>query len=132
MVAICRGLQLANVALGGTLYQDLPSQFNSKLSHKQTQGKFEPSHCVFVQERTPLFQTVGKNQMVSNSFHHQAIKELAEGLAVMAKTEDGLIEAVYWTRTQYFRAYQWHPERLCDVDLDNQKLFKEFIERASV
>lgn len=130
--AICRGLQLANVALGGTLYQDLPSQFESKLCHKQTQGKFEPSHDVLVKEGTPLFDVVGKSKIASNSFHHQAVKVLADGLAVSAIAEDGLIEAVYHTGEGYFCGVQWHPERLCEIDGDNLELFKNFIKAASV
>ena len=123
--AICRGLQLANVALGGTLYQDLPSQFESSLSHKQSEGKFEQSHVVALTE--PLRSFIGKEKMAANSFHHQAIKKLADGLEVTARTEDGLIEAVCAKGDRYLRGYQWHPERLCGFDKDNLKLFEEFI-----
>ena len=132
ILAICRGMQLANVALGGTLYQDLPSQFESNLSHKQTEGKFEPSHSVFVKEGTPLVRIARKESMAANSFHHQAIKDLADGLAVMGTSEDGLIEAVYWTGEQYFRGYQWHPERLCATDVANENIFAEFITMSSM
>ena len=131
ILAICRGLQLANVALGGTLYQDLPSQFESNLSHNQTAGKFEPSHSILVKEDTPFVRVARKEVMAGNSFHHQAIKDLAEGLAVMATSEDGLIEAVYWTGKQYFRGYQWHPERLAETDVANQNIFSEFMCYAS-
>ena len=128
ILAICRGIQVANVALGGTLYQDLPSQFDGKILHKQMEGKFEPSHSAKVKRGTPLCTLIGKQKMVVNSFHHQAIKRLAEGLEGMAFSEDNLIEAVFWNGGQYLRGFQWHPERLCDFDEDNRKLFKEFIE----
>lgn len=131
ILAICRGLQLVNVALGGTLYQDLPSQFKSKLAHNQMQGKFEASHPVFVKEGTPLVKIAGEEIITANSFHHQAIKELANGLAVMGVAEDGLIEAVYWTGKQYLRGYQWHPERLYAVDVANENVFAEFIAFAT-
>ena len=127
ILAICRGMQLANVALGGTLYQDLPSQFESSLSHKQSEGKFEPSHFVFVKEGTPLVKIARKEIMEANSFHHQAIKDLAEGFAVTCEAEDGLIEGVYWTGDQYFRGYQWHPERLSAKFVSNENVFAEFI-----
>lgn len=126
--AICRGLQLVNVALGGTLYQDLPSQFESAILHRQTQGKFKPSHFVSVETGTPLYSLIGERKMVANSFHHQAIKRLADGLTVMAVAEDGVIEAVCLKGEGYLRGYQWHPERLSCHDENNKKLFVEFIE----
>lgn len=125
--AICRGLQIVNVALGGTLYQDLPLQFGSTVLHKQKEGKFESSHFVNVRKGTPLYALIGKGIMSANSFHHQAIKKLADGLGVMACAEDNLIEAVYGTGEGYLRGYQWHPERLSEFDEDNAKLFEEFI-----
>ena len=65
--------------------------------------------------------------MTSNSFHHQAIKDLAVGLEAMAYAEDGIIEAVYLPSRYYVRGYQWHPERLFDTDTDNKKIFSDFI-----
>ena len=128
IVAICRGIQLVNVALGGTLYQDIPSQTKTTLVHSQAEGRFDPSHSVTILEHTPLAaMTGGKTRMVANSFHHQAIKDLGHGLAVMARADDGIIEAVYMPDKPYVRAYQWHPERLCSFDRDNLCLFLEFI-----
>jgi len=128
IIAICRGIQMVNVALGGTLYQDIPSQIHTALTHSQTEGRFEPSHSVTVVENTPLAaMTGGKTSMVANSFHHQAIKALGRGLAVMAYADDGVIEAVYLPNKPYFRAYQWHPERLQAIDADNLAIFSEFI-----
>ena len=66
--------------------------------------------------------------MVANSFHHQAIKDLGHGLAVMARAEDGIIEAVYMPEKPYVRAYQWHPERLWQIDGDNQRIFTQFVD----
>jgi putative glutamine amidotransferase len=128
MIAICRGIQLINVGLGGTLYQDLPSQTKTALLHSQTEGRFEPSHSVSVLENTPLAaMTGGKTRMLANSFHHQAIKDLGRGLEVMARADDGIIEAVYLPSKPYFRAYQWHPERLWQIDEDNLAIFTEFV-----
>lgn len=128
IVAICRGIQLVNVALGGTLYQDISSQTKTALVHSQVEGRFEPSHRVTVLENTPLAaMTEGKTSMVANSFHHQAIKDLGQGLAVMARADDGIIEAVYMPDKAYVRAYQWHPERLWQIDADNLAIFAEFV-----
>ncbi len=128
IIAICRGIQLVNVALGGTLFQDIPSQFQTDILHKQTQERFEPSHSVQVLESTPLYaMTNGKATMMANSFHHQAIKDLGRGLAVMARAEDGIIEAVFMPEKPYVRAYQWHPERLWQIDANNRAIFTEFV-----
>jgi putative glutamine amidotransferase len=132
IIAICRGIQLVNVGLGGTLYQDIPSQLNTQMVHKQTQERFEPSHSVNVIENTPLCDmTGGKTTMMANSFHHQAIKELGRGLAVMARADDGIIEAVYMPEKKHVRAYQWHPERLWQIDADNLAIFTEFVKACS-
>ena len=133
IIAICRGIQLVNVALGGTLYQDIPSQIHTTLTHSQTEGRFEPSHSVTVVENTPLAaMTGGKGRMVANSFHHQAIKDLGRGLEVMARADDGIIEAVYMPDKPYVRAYQWHPERLQAIDADNLTIFAEFVRACQV
>ena len=123
---ICRGLQIINVAMGGKLYQDIPTEFESELLHKQTEEPNEPSHPIFVEEGTPLYSVVGKKEITGNTFHHQAIKVLADGLAVSARASDGIIEAVFAPDKKYLRAYQWHPERLYCFE-DNRVLFDEFI-----
>lgn len=126
ILAICRGAQLVNVALGGTLYQDIPTEYETDILHVQTEDKLIPSHPILVEKDTPLFHLVGKEIMTGNSFHHQAIKTLADGLKVMAKSHDGMIEGVYAPDKKYLRAYQWHPERLYSFD-DNKILFDDFI-----
>ena len=86
-----------------------------------------PSHDVKVVEDTPLHALIGSERMKANSFHHQAIKQLGKGLAVMAVAEDGIIEAVYATGASYLRAYQWHPERLYDTHWQHRLVFDDFI-----
>lgn len=127
ILAICRGAQLVNVALGGTLYQDIPSEIDTQISHRQSEPKFSPSHEVQVIANTPLYEIVGKDRIKGNSFHHQAIKTLGDGLEIMAVADDGIIEAVYSKGKQYLRAYQWHPERLCESDKHNRLIFDDFI-----
>lgn len=127
ILAICRGAQLVNVYLGGTLYQDIPSEIPSEISHRQSEPKFSPSHEVKILEGTPLAHLVDRERMRANSFHHQAIKALGARLAVMAVADDGVIEAVTLVGERYLRAYQWHPERLFDSDEDNRRIFSDFL-----
>jgi len=127
ILGICRGAQIINVALGGTLYQDIPTQLQTDISHRQTEPRFSFSHDVKVLPGTPLHNLVGKDRIRANSFHHQAVKDLGQGLSVMALADDGVIEAMYLEGTQYLRAYQWHPERLFDVSDENRAIFDDFI-----
>ena len=127
VLGICRGAQLVNVALGGSLYQDLPSELGGKVAHVQTEPKNDFSHSVSVVEGTPLSLMTGAERIRVNSFHHQAIKRLGEGLAPMAYSDDKVTEAAYSTEARYLRAYQWHPERLIGIDEISRNIFKDFV-----
>ena len=127
IIAICRGAQLVNVALGGTLYQDIPSEVDTKIAHRQIESKFSPSHDVRIIADTPLYEMVQEERIKANSFHHQAIKALGKGLEIMAVADDGIVEAAYLPTSRYLRAYQWHPERLFDTDLYSRMIFEDFI-----
>jgi putative glutamine amidotransferase len=128
ILAICRGMQVINVFLGGTLYQDIDTEYETSLAHRQPLPNTEPWHDILVFEKSKLAALVGKSRMVGNSFHHQAIKVLAKGLTCTAKAEDGIIEAYTGDDYPYLAAYQWHPERLYLSDADNFSLFIEFID----
>jgi putative glutamine amidotransferase len=128
ILAVCRGAQLVNIVLGGTLYQDIPSEITTDVVHRQTEPKFSFSHEINIVENTPFAALVPKGRIKANSFHHQAIKKLGKGLAVMATCDDGIIEAVYLESERYVRAYQWHPERLFDICDYNKAIFKDFVE----
>lgn len=132
ILAICRGAQLINVALGGTLYQDIPSEVDTKIAHKQSEHKFSPSHDVKIIVDTPLYGMMQTEQIKANSFHHQAIKRLGKGPEIMAVAEDGIVEAVYLPKSQYVRAYQWHPERLFETDMHNRMIFEDFIRACQI
>ena len=110
VLAICRGLQLLNVALGGTLYQDLPSQHPSPLTHHQPPPYDRPVHEVSIMPATPLHALLGMRQLAVNSYHHQGIRTLAPPLRVMARAADGLIEAVWLADRPFVWGVQWHPE----------------------
>ena len=127
VMGICRGAQVVNVALGGALYQDIPSQLGEAFPHKQAEARLEHSHYVNVLGDTPLAKLLGEGRVRINSFHHQAIKRLGDGLAVMALADDGVVEAAYGTGEQYIRLYQWHPERLTHSDECERELFTDFI-----
>ena len=127
ILGICRGIQLINVAMGGTLYQDLHLQYPSDIIHRQSPPYDIPSHTVTIEERCPLFNCLGINSADVNSSHHQAIKNLAPGLKAMAYSADGIIEAVYSPDRTFLWAVQWHPERLYNKDENNKKIFNAFV-----
>ena len=127
ILGICRGIQMINIALGGTLYQDIPSQYKTDIPHSQTNGLHAYSHSVQIVKDTPLHALTESDKIPANSFHHQAIKDLGRGLVPMAYAPDGIIEAVYSQELPYLRGYQWHPERLFDADEHHKKIFSDFI-----
>ena len=106
ILGICRGAQVVNVALGGTLYQDIPSQLGEDFPHRQTVGRYDCAHSVRIFPNTPFAELTGAEGVMVNSFHHQAVKKVCEGLAVMAVADDGIVEALYGTGSQYIRLYQ--------------------------
>lgn len=128
ILCICRGIQAVNVILGGTLYQDLPTQHPSEIAHRQPEPFDMPSHSVTVLPDTPLADLVGSGELMVNSIHHQAIKTLAPPLKVMAKSPDGVIEAAWLPGYPYLRAYQWHPEYLHKKDASSRALFHDFLQ----
>ena len=128
MLAICRGIQIMNVAFGGTLYQDVSLHGPGTMRHSQREimpGGI--SHKVIIEEGSILQRLYG-NELWTNSYHHQAIKDLGEGLRVTARAEDGIIEAVEAVDHPYMHAVQWHPESFF-VRKDNYMLpiFEDFI-----
>ena len=111
VLAICRGIQLVNVALGGTLWQDLPTQRPSEIAHNQRDDRGTRTHRILVKPGTRTAAALGVLSFPANSFHHQGIKDLAPGLNVSAHAEDGLIEAVeFGPERSWLVAIQWHPE----------------------
>ena len=127
ILGICRGAQLVNVALGGTLYQDIPSEIPSGILHRQREAVNEPSHSVNILKDCGVTLFEDRERIAANSFHHQAVKRLGEGLRVFATANDGVIEGFYMPGEQYFYAYQWHPERLWETDEFNRRIFESFI-----
>lgn len=128
VLGICRGIQLINAAMGGTLYQDLPSQYASETDHHQSPPYDIPAHHVRVLENTPLRELLGKSSLEVNSYHHQAVREIAGELQPMAVSEDGLIEALYHPGHRFLWALQWHPEFSFRSDENSRQIFRKFVE----
>ena len=127
VLGICRGIQFINAALGGTLYQDLPSQHPSDTVHRQPPPYERPVHNVAVRADTPLHRCLGVSALPVNSLHHQAVKDLAPGLEPMAAAPDGVIEALYRPDSRFLWAVQWHPEFSFRAEEASRKIFRAFV-----
>jgi putative glutamine amidotransferase len=126
-LGICRGIQLFNVLLGGTLYQDIPAQFTeSTLSHQPPPPYNRVAHQVRIESGSPLHEVLGVASLGVNSCHHQGIAKLAPELIPMARAEDGLIEGVCMKDQPFVWAVQWHPEMALGEE-NSQKLFRAFV-----
>ena len=128
-LAICRGIQLANVGLGGTLVQDLPSERPSSIDHDQSVKRASRVHDVSVDEGSKLARALGASGTIPvNSSHHQALDRVAPGLRVTARSPDGVIEGVEWTADDWWMlGVQWHPEELTrDGKPWDKRLFEAF------
>lgn len=130
LLGICRGIQCINVVMGGTLYQDLPSEHSSDTEHHQIPPYDVPVHSVKIIGDSPLYKLLKKETLMVNSYHHQAILTLAPKVSAMAVSEDGLIEAVCVPKKRFIWGIQWHPELSCLVDENSRKIFSEFIMQA--
>ena len=125
ILGICRGLQFINAFLGGTLWQDLPSQHPSDIIHRQGKPYGVPTHKVSLSG--DLQMLLGKDILEVNTLHHQAIKDLGKDLVPMAESPDGLIEAVKKVDKHFVCAVQWHPEYMFKTDADSLKVFSWFV-----
>ena len=133
VLGICRGIQLLNIGLGGTIWQDIPSQVTREfpIAHKQPFHYVSFSHRVAITPGTRLHTICQADSIGVNSSHHQAIKALANGLVATGKTSDGLIEAVEMPDYPFFVGVQWHPEYLWPEDAAAERLFTFFVTACS-
>ncbi|WP_427050703.1 gamma-glutamyl-gamma-aminobutyrate hydrolase family protein [Paenibacillus sp. TC-CSREp1] len=127
---ICRGLQLFNAVLGGTLYQDIPTAFDAeqKITHQQKPPYSNLVHSVHIEKHNLLHDILQTDQIRVNSYHHQGIKTLSNQLVAAAIAEDGLIESVVMPGCSFVLAVQWHPEYSYAVDGYSQQLFTAFVD----
>lgn len=128
ILGICRGMQVLNVAAGGTLYQDIPSQVPGALKHSQKGPRWAASHAVELDGESRLAKTLGATELRINSYHHQAVKDVAPGFRAVANAPDGVIEAIESTQHRYAVGVQWHPELMVERDPMYKALFVDFIE----
>lgn len=131
ILGICRGLQLINAVLGGTLYQDLPNQLISDLNHHQSPPYDKPSHDVNIISGSPLEKLFKAGRISVNSYHHQGICNVSPEAAVMARADDGLAEAVCIPEKRFVWAVQWHPEFSYKSDKHSMALFSELVKHCA-
>lgn len=129
ILGICRGIQLINAALGGTVYQDLPSEGFSPHFLSPCE-RTQPSHKITVKPDTMLASIIGEGEHGVNSYHHQAVKELSPHASACAESEDGVTEAIEIRALRFVLAVQWHPEMMTDSD-EQQAIFRAFVNAAS-
>jgi putative glutamine amidotransferase len=127
-LAICRGVQVLNVALGGSLVQDIPSEVTTTIQHDAESARGERVHPVEISQGSRLASIVSASRIATNSFHHQSVEKLAPGLATIARSPDGVVEGVECTdRAWWAVGVQWHPEELTRTPEDwDRKLFEAF------
>jgi putative glutamine amidotransferase len=115
-LAICRGIQVLNVALGGTLVQDIPSQCPTALPHAPGEGRSTRVHEIAVDAGSRLAEVLEAERVTVNSAHHQSIARVADGLRITARAPDGIIEGVEWGADGWWAlGVQWHPEELIET-----------------
>lgn len=127
VLGICRGHQLLNALLGGTLYQDLPSQHPSAVEHHQQPPYDAPIHTVSILPGTPLRELLERDTLPVNSYHHQAVKARSPQLKPMAVADDGLVEAAYLPGRRFVWSVQWHPEFAFHSDAASAAILSAFV-----
>jgi len=130
LLAICRGHQVLNVALGGTLIADIPTQLPSAIEHRRSDAKDQIVHDVTVAPGSLLALVTSKKQLGTNSSHHQAAGKVAPLLRVTASSKDGVIEALEPVEpglSPFLLGVQFHPERLCDKHQEHLQIFRSFV-----
>jgi len=128
ILGICGGEQLLNVILGGTLIQHIPDSVPNCLVHEQPHPKDEPSHSVTVKEQSLLHKITGVTEMMVNSTHHQAVKDVLSGVIISAVAPDGVIEAIEYPAHPFCLGVEWHPEY--EKTEYDKKIIKAFIEAS--
>jgi putative glutamine amidotransferase len=136
LLGICRGVQVINVTLGGTLYQDIPSQIKTGLVHDSSftrQDWTYMAHDLRLDPDSKLAQIFGTTSFSTNSLHHQSLKDLGQGIRAVGWAPDGVVEAVEGNNGHFLVGVQCHPEALQGAaDPRWQALFREFVERCAV
>jgi len=133
ILAVCRGIQVLNVALGGSLYQDVASDPGTEIKHNQTGPRDQPAHPVKVVSGSFLARVLDREELEVNSMHHQAVKALGRGLLPVAFAPDAIIEGVELDdpdSSHFVLGVQWHPEELVKQDPSARRLFRAFVDAS--
>lgn len=130
VLGICGGMQAMNVAFGGSLYQDIPSQISNPVQHRQPTPATTLSHSVAVAVGSLLRKVVRAATMRVNSSHHQSVKNVAPSLIASAVAPDGIVEAIESPTERFFLGIQWHPEFLFERYRLHRQLFEAFLRAA--
>ena len=126
VLGICRGMQARFVFCGGSLIQDIPSEHGFSVIHRLDKPEIA-FHSINVEKSSPLSDSMGFGTHTINSYHHQAVKNIAPDFSVCAVSEDGIIESIYHKNKKFVLGVQWHPERDGDIATENKKIVDHFI-----
>ena len=129
ILAICRGIQILNVALGGTLIEHLPDVVGDRVAHRLPPREPTP-HSVSLVADSELAATLGATEVEAMSWHHQALRDVAPDLRVVARAPDGTIEAIERSESSWCFGVQWHPELTAATDASQQRLFEAHVSAA--
>jgi putative glutamine amidotransferase len=130
ILGICRGIQVINIAAGGSIFQDIYAENNSDkriIKHSQQAPRWFQIHNINIQSGTCLQSIFGVETLRVNSFHHQAVSEVAPDFTINAIAEDGIIEAISQENKKFVLGVQWHPENLWRKDITHLKLFERLV-----
>ena len=130
ILGICGGQQLLNVIYGGSLIQDINSEFKTNINHEQKNPRDQTSHDVNIVKETKLFKIIKKNKIKVNSAYHQAVKLPGSGLTVNAKANDNIIEGIEDKNLDFCIGVQWHPEFL--IEKTDENILRDFIKKAKI
>lgn len=132
-IGMCRGMQMLNISLGGSNYQDLEAQFEGTLyQHKQLAMRTHRTHSVTLEDDSRLLDIMGEKTFNVNSFHHQGVKDVSDQLKVAGRAADGLVEALESETHQFVMGIQWHPEEFAlQGDEASKKIFDRFVKECS-
>ncbi len=129
LLGICKGIQLLNVACGGSIYQDLSEIPDAFVKHSQNRKRACPSHTVVAEEGSLVAELLGTAFPV-NSYHHQAVKDVGRGLRITSRAMDGVVEALEMEEAPFAVGVQWHPEMMMAGGDDMMPLFSRLVEEA--
>ena len=131
ILAICRGVQVLNIAMKGSIYQDILTQVPGVYKHMQNAPKWYPTHTIHIASGSILEDIFKAETAKVNSFHHQAVNDLADGILAIAGTADGIVEAITMPDKKFVLGVQWHPECMAEKFKEQQQIFNEFV-KASI